>query len=342
VRITGPRGSSVVLHLRRFMPNTGDFSHVFRTRIRRDFPLQSTTTVQRGSAIPIRTRDVSMSRHDNSSSFVDSHFPGPSDSNIFADSHADFDVSNQSAHVSKVQLARLVVMQFSILTIFYIFQNEGECGVGIELVGFDQVLMIRDVTNGGPANRFEFDCNKSCDWCPLLNSIIFPDITNRMISPFFRSCLISKGDILHRIDYQTVAGLSVEEAMALLNGPARSSVVLGIVKPKHRLRVNVRLQREQPRAGSSDKSIPVGTGRQVRRDPVARDSTSQSRRADRDIPIPQLAQLRRAAASGHVTRSTLQFSTPMRGAYNYARPAPPLTPYMISPYHPTQMMEYRL
>ncbi len=147
---------------------------------------------------------------------------------------------------------------------------------------------------------------------------------------------------MHRIDYQTVAGLSVEEAMALLNGPARSSVVLGIVKPKHRLRVNVRLQREHASTGSADKNIPNGTGQQVRRNHVTRDSNSQSRRADRGIPIPQLAQLRRAAASGQIARSTLQFSTPVRAAYNYVRPAPPLTPYMISAYHSNPLMEYRL
>jgi len=28
-----------------------------------------------------------------------------------------------------------------------------ECGVGIEIVGIDQVLMIRSISNGGPAHR---------------------------------------------------------------------------------------------------------------------------------------------------------------------------------------------
>jgi hypothetical protein len=147
---------------------------------------------------------------------------------------------------------------------------------------------------------------------------------------------------LHKIDYQTVSGLSVEEAMALLNGPARSSVVLGIVKPKHRLRVNVRLQREQARIGSADNSTPVETGHPIKRDPVTRNPSSQSRRADLGIPIPQLEQFRRAAASGHIARSTLQFSTPMRATYNYARPTPPLTSYMVSPYHSIPFVEYRL
>jgi hypothetical protein len=59
-----------------------------------------------------------------------------------------------------------------------------------------------------------------------------------------RCGLISIGDVLHRIDYQKVEGITVEEVQGMLSGPARSSVVLGFVKYRLRLRVNVRLSRE--------------------------------------------------------------------------------------------------
>ena len=151
-----------------------------------------------------------------------------------------------------------------------------------------------------------------------------------VVSSLFRSCLISNGDILHKIDYQSVAGLSVEQAMSLLNGPAKSSVVLGIVKPKHRLRVNVRLQREEVRGSANDSQ----RGSEQKKFDSGRRSTGrfaqhQDRRAG-----PFLG--------GDIPRSTLQFSTPNRASYHVSRPTPPLTPFMISPYHSIPRMEYRL
>ncbi len=114
VSIIGPRGSSVVLHLRRFMPNTGDFSHVFRTRIRRDFPLQAISTKQHGSTVQIRTRDMNVSRPDHSYSFAEPHINGPLlDPNMLADSHVNIDVSHQSARVSKVQPSHILFMPTS-------------------------------------------------------------------------------------------------------------------------------------------------------------------------------------------------------------------------------------
>ncbi len=111
MRITGPRGSSVVLHLRRFMPNTGDFSHVFRTRIHRNFPIQSTTIIQHGSTVQMQTQDTNVSLHDDSVSFADpplSHISGPVDSQYFKESHANIDVSNQASCFSKVHCTELV------------------------------------------------------------------------------------------------------------------------------------------------------------------------------------------------------------------------------------------
>lgn len=85
-----------------------------------------------------------------------------------------------------------------------------------------------------------------------------------------------KGDLVHRLDYRTVSDMGVDEVLLyqfclkshfrwrgvralantdvwplphahtqvrpLLQGPRLSSVVLGLIKPKYRLRVNVRLQ----------------------------------------------------------------------------------------------------
>ena len=84
-----------------------------------------------------------------------------------------------------------------------------------------------------------------------------------------RCGLISVGDVLHRIDYQKVEGLSVDEVQGMLSGPVRSSVVLGFVKYRLRLRVNVRLSREvfqpPPRRGSPARAKPT--------DPYARQET---------------------------------------------------------------------
>lgn len=53
-----------------------------------------------------------------------------------------------------------------------------------------------------------------------------------------------KGDLLHRLDYRTVSDMSADSVRPLLYGERGSSLVLGLIKPKFRLRVNVRLQRE--------------------------------------------------------------------------------------------------
>jgi hypothetical protein len=146
---------------------------------------------------------------------------------------------------------------------------------------------------------------------------------------------------LHKIDYKIVAGLSVEEAMALLNGPARSSVVLGIIKPKHRLRVNVRLQREQVRPGPADNIIAqaADTGPNVIRNPVAgKPIWPFSQRAHR----VSIQRVRGAAANGQRARSTMQFTTPICEASDYLRPATALTPFWVSPYNSVSMMQYRL
>eukprot|EP00960_Hanusia_phi_P059725 764271-Hanusia_phi.AAC.2 len=86
-----------------------------------------------------------------------------------------------------------------------------ECGVGLKLIEFDGAIIIQRVFPEGPAGR---------------------------------SGLVMKGDLLHRVDYQTLSELTVEQIRPLLKGPYMSSVVLGLIKPKYRLRVNVRLQRE--------------------------------------------------------------------------------------------------
>ncbi|KAJ1472788.1 hypothetical protein T484DRAFT_1838979, partial [Baffinella frigidus] len=49
--------------------------------------------------------------------------------------------------------------------------------------------------------------------------------------PAERSGLVLKGDLLHRIDYRTVAEMSLAEVKPLLSGPRLSSVVLGLIKP---------------------------------------------------------------------------------------------------------------
>ncbi len=149
----------------------------------------------------------------------------------------------------------------------------------------------------------------------------------------FRSCLISIGDILHKINYQPVAGLSAEQAASLLNGPPKSSVVLGIVKPKHKLRVNVRLQREHVRGTTNQDGLEF----------IRRHAQPEAAKRGSDQTAQQLGMGRRAVPKGvDIPRSTLQFSTPIRASYNYSRPTPPLTPFMISPYHSIPRMEYRL
>ena len=76
------------------MTKTRDFSHVFRTRICRNFPIQATTIKQHGRAVKIRTRDTGMEtpQHVNSHTFADPYVPGPDklDSNSFDDSTNHF------------------------------------------------------------------------------------------------------------------------------------------------------------------------------------------------------------------------------------------------------------
>lgn len=88
---------------------------------------------------------------------------------------------------------------------------ENRCSVGIDLIEFDGALIIQNVHPNRPAER---------------------------------SGLVVKGDLIHRIDYRTVSEMSLEEVLPLIEGPDKSSVVLGLIKPRYRLRVNVRLQRE--------------------------------------------------------------------------------------------------
>ncbi|EKX38918.1 hypothetical protein GUITHDRAFT_115021 [Guillardia theta CCMP2712] len=99
-----------------------------------------------------------------------------------------------------------------------------ECGVGLKLIEFDGAIIIQRVFPEGPAGR---------------------------------SGLVMKGDLLHRVDYQTLAELTIEQIRPLLKGPYMSSVVLGLIKPKYRLRVNVRLQREFIADEFEAKDIPA-------------------------------------------------------------------------------------
>ena len=143
--------------------------------------------------------------------------------------------------------------------------------------------------------------------------------------------------------------MSVDQAMSLLNGPAKSSVVLGIVKPKHRLRVNVRLQREKihSKLYSDETEAKSGTGatgpsRTGQQYPLAAD---YSRNIPDRFKLQPSGQDRRSLSTAQgleIPRSTLQFTTPMRGSFNITRATPPLTPFMMSPYHSIPRMEYRL
>jgi C-terminal processing protease CtpA/Prc len=98
-----------------------------------------------------------------------------------------------------------------------------KCGIGIELIEFDGALIVQKVYPNGPAER---------------------------------SGLVMKGDLLHRLDYRTVSEMSKDTVRPMLFGDRGSSIVLGLIKPKFRLRVNVRLQREYV----AEESIKAGYG----------------------------------------------------------------------------------
>jgi hypothetical protein len=82
------------------MTDTGDFSHVFRTRICRSFPIRATTTKQHGSAVKIATQDTGkkIPHHGNSHTFADPYVTEP----VKLDSNSFDDSPHQLARSSKV------------------------------------------------------------------------------------------------------------------------------------------------------------------------------------------------------------------------------------------------
>ena len=163
------------------------------------------------------------------------------------------------------------------------------------------------------------------------------------------------GDVLHRIDYQKVENLSAEDVQGMLSGPARSSVVLGFVKYRLHLRVNVRLSREIPQQQSAPRRDSP-----IRPKPVdlyaaapRQETPSRGRPLDHYTTIyasieqpraseqPRVIEPQRVAAGNHfgmptprymALRPSMQFSGPY--GERLRRPTPLLQhPFMFSPYH---------
>ena len=243
--IVGRRGTSVCISLRRLIhdPRSGDtLSPVFDVSIAREPPRQAMNPqVPAGSPkagmpasgyMPLRqSLPPGMDQHGPASGEA---FSPPSAANGMAQAVAPQMLQaelQQQAGESDAPAKTPEDVQVELPAGF-----DGICGVGINVLEFDGAIIIQKVWPGGPAAR---------------------------------SGLVTKGDLVHRLDYRTVSDMGVDEVRSLLQGPRLSSVVLGLIKPKYRLRVNVRLQREyvaeemdklRQSGGSMRKSIGPNNG----------------------------------------------------------------------------------
>ena len=141
-QIIGKRGTYVTLSLRRFMPSTGEFSHVFETRIQREL-----------HPAPL-SPGHSSARDDQSA--------GPRQGPIINQMHENVDTRGTAqpldpSSVSLPMLAQGLVCCWAPRWFFLsrVVQSiaNGTGGIGIQLMDIDQVLMVRSLDHGGPAER---------------------------------------------------------------------------------------------------------------------------------------------------------------------------------------------